>query len=44
MVKEIEEETSILLNESEITYFQADTSDPRKTHLRFPKNFCKITK
>lgn len=44
MAKEIGEETGVIINPENITYFQADTQDPRKTLLRFPVNFCKVTK
>lgn len=44
MAKEIEEETGISIDQKNITYFQADQSDPKKTFVYFPENFTKVTK
>lgn len=44
MSKEIREETGIEIDPSSITYFQADSERPNKTHLRFKENFSKVTK
>lgn len=42
--KEIEEETGIYIEPSNITYFKADNDNPKKTYLHFTKNFSKVTK
>ncbi len=44
MVKEIEEETGLVIDPTEITYFQADPTDPSKTYTHLPQNFSKDTK